>query len=44
MIQINDVVKSFDGFRALDGLTMKVEEGSIYGLVDMAMVGFYQRL
>ena len=33
MIQINDVVKSFDGFRALDGLTMKVEEGSIYGLV-----------
>ena len=33
MIQINDVFKSFDGFRALDGLTMKVEEGSIYGLV-----------
>ena len=33
MIQINDVVKSFDGFRALDGLTMQVEEGSIYGLV-----------
>ena len=24
MIQINDVVKSFDGFRALDGLTMKL--------------------
>ena len=33
MIQINDVVKTFDGFRALDGLTMQVEEGSIYGLV-----------
>ena len=33
MIQINDVVKTFDGFRALDGLTMTVEEGSIYGLV-----------
>ena len=33
MIQINDVVKSFDGFRALDGLTMSVEGGSIYGLV-----------
>ena len=33
MIQINDVVKTFDGFRALDGLTMRVEEGSIYGLV-----------
>ena len=25
MIQINDVVKTFDGFRALDGLTMRVE-------------------
>ena len=33
MIQINDVVKSFDGFRALDGLTMSAEGGSIYGLV-----------
>ena len=44
MIQVNNVVKSFDGFRALDGLTMSVEGGSIYGLVDMAMVGYYQRL
>ena len=33
MIKINDVVKSFDGFRALNGLTMQVEKGSIYGLV-----------
>ena len=33
MIQVNDVVKTFDGFRALDGLTMTVETGSIYGLV-----------
>ena len=33
MIQVNNVVKTFDGFRALDGLTMKVERGSIYGLV-----------
>ena len=33
MIQVNNVVKTFDGFRALDGLTMKVEKGSIYGLV-----------
>ncbi len=33
MIKINDVVKAFDGFRALDGLTMQVEKGSIYGLV-----------
>ena len=33
MIQVNSVVKTFDGFRALDGLTMTVEQGSIYGLV-----------
>ena len=33
MIQAISVVKSFDGFRALDGLTMTVETGSIYGLV-----------
>ncbi len=33
MIQVNNVVKIFSGFHALDGLTMKVEEGSIYGLV-----------
>ena len=33
MIQVNNVVKTFDGFRALDGLTMTVEGGSIYGLV-----------
>ena len=33
MIQVNNVVKTFDGFRALDGLTMHAEKGSIYGLV-----------
>jgi len=33
MIKVNNVVKTFDGFRALDGLTMRVEKGSIYGLV-----------
>ncbi|MCI8423339.1 MAG: ABC transporter ATP-binding protein [Lawsonibacter sp.] len=33
MIQVNNVVKTFDGFRALDGLSMQVEKGSIYGLV-----------
>ena len=33
MIQVNNVVKTFDGFRALDGLTMRAEKGSIYGLV-----------
>ena len=33
MIEVENVVKIFDGFHALDGLSMKVEEGSIYGLV-----------
>ena len=33
MIEIQDVVKTFDGFRALDGLTMHVPKGSVYGLV-----------
>ncbi len=33
MIQVNNLVKTFEGFRALDGLSMRVERGSIYGLV-----------
>ncbi len=33
MIEIQNLVKSFDGFRALDGLDMTVPTGSIYGLV-----------
>ena len=33
VIQVKNVVKSFDGFRALDGLTMTVPKGAIYGLV-----------
>ncbi len=33
MIEVKNVVKSFDGFKALDGLTMNVPDGSIYGLV-----------
>ncbi len=33
MIKIENVVKTFDGFRALDGLTMQAAKGSIYGLV-----------
>ena len=33
MIEIKNVVKSFDGFHALDGLTMTVPQGAIYGLV-----------
>ena len=33
MIEARNVVKTFDGFRALDGLTMTVPRGSVYGLV-----------
>ena len=33
MIEIQAVSKSFDGFKALDGLTMTVPTGAIYGLV-----------
>lgn len=33
MIAVKNVVKTFDGFRALDGMTMEVPDGAIYGLV-----------
>ncbi len=33
MIQVNNVIKEFDGFRALDGVNMHVQKGAIYGLV-----------
>ena len=33
MIEVKNVVKTFDGFRALDGLTMTVPRGAVYGLV-----------
>lgn len=33
MIEVKSLVKSFDGFRALDGLSMTVPDGAIYGLV-----------
>ncbi len=33
MIEVNNVVKTFDGFRALDGATLRVPTGSVYGLV-----------
>ncbi len=33
MIEVNNVVKTFDGFEALNGLTMTVPTGSVYGLV-----------
>ena len=33
MIEVKNVVKIFDGFRALDGLSFHVPQGAIYGLV-----------
>lgn len=33
MIEVKDLVKKFDGFAALDGATLTVPEGSVYGLV-----------
>jgi len=33
VIIAKDVVKTFDGFRALDGLNLNVEKGSVYGLI-----------
>ena len=33
MIEVRNVVKSFDGFRALDGISITVPTGGIYGLV-----------
>ena len=33
MIEVRDAVKKFDGFAALDGATLSVPTGSVYGLV-----------
>ena len=33
MIEVKNLIKTFDGFRALDNLTMTVPSGAIYGLV-----------
>ena len=33
MIQVNKLIKSFDGFRALDGMNIHVPKGAVYGLV-----------
>ena len=33
MIEVKALVKSFDGFRALDGLDLTVPKGAVYGLV-----------
>ena len=33
MIEVRELVKSFEGLRALDGLTLSVPKGAVYGLV-----------
>jgi len=33
MITINNLTKTFEGYKALDGLTLNVKKGSIYGLI-----------
>ena len=33
MLEVKNVTKTFDGFKALNGLNMRVEKGSVYGLV-----------
>lgn len=33
MVEVMDLVKEFDGFKALDGANMHVKKGAIYGLV-----------
>ena len=33
MIEVKNIVKRFDGFAALDGATLSVPTGSVYGLV-----------
>ena len=33
MIEVNNLIKEFGGFRVLDGVNMNVERGNIYGLV-----------
>ena len=33
MIEVRGVTKTFDGFKALDGLNLNVEKGSVYGLI-----------
>lgn len=33
MIKVSNVTKTFDGFKALDDISLQVEKGSVYGLV-----------
>ena len=33
MIEVKDVIKNYDGVKALDGLTLTVPAGAVYGMV-----------
>ena len=33
MLEVKNLVKTFDGFRALDNATLTVPKGTVYGLV-----------
>ena len=33
MIEINNLVKEFDGFKAVNGITTAIDEGHVFGLV-----------
>ena len=33
MIEINNLIKEFDGFKAVNGITTTIEEGHVFGLV-----------
>ena len=33
MIKTNELVKCFDDFKALDGISINIKKGSVYGLV-----------
>ena len=39
MIEVKNVTKTFDGFRALDDLTLTVPQGAVYGLVGPSGAG-----
>ena len=43
MLQMKNVTKSFDGFKALDDLTLSVPKGAVYGLVGASCLGVWWR-
>ena len=33
IIETQDIIKDFDGFRAVDGLSLQVKEGEVFGFL-----------